>query len=72
MIYWLYPVDLEVWSKLTQRARIERIESKCARDFDCDWQRVSEFSLYSVTLTRFLLSQIISNSDTKGSLLIVT
>ena len=36
-----YPVDIEVWSKLAQRARIKRIASKFARDFDCNWQRVS-------------------------------
>ena len=66
----LYPVGLEVWSKLAQRARIKRIASKFARDFDCDWQRVSAFS-HSVTLTRILLSQIISHSDTKGSVLVV-
>ena len=39
----LYPVDLEVWSKLAQRARIKLIVSKFARDFDCNWQRVSAF-----------------------------
>ncbi len=65
-----YPVDLEVWSKLAQRTRIKRIASKFARDFDCDWQRVSAFS-HSVTLTCVLLSQIISYSDTKGLVLVV-
>ncbi len=67
----LYPVDLEVWRKLAQRARIKRFASKFAHDFYCDWQRVSAFS-HSVTLTRVLLSQIISKySDTKGSVLVV-
>ncbi len=47
----LYPVDLEVWSKLVQCARIKRIASKFARNFDCDWQHVSAFS-HSITLTR--------------------
>ncbi len=50
MVY-IYPVDLEVWSKLAQRARIKRIASKLERNLDCDWQRVSAFS-HSVTLTR--------------------
>ena len=66
----VYPVDLEEWSKLSQRTRIKRIVSKFVRNFDCDWQRVRAFS-HSVTLTRTLLSQIISYSDTKGSVLIV-
>ncbi len=65
-----YPVDLEVWSKLARRARIKRIASKFVRDFDCDWQRVSAFS-HSVTLTRVLLPQIISCSDTKVLVLVV-
>ncbi len=39
----LYPVDLEVWSKLAQRARIKRTELKFARDFDCNRQRVRAF-----------------------------
>ncbi len=47
----LYPVDLEVWSKLAQRERIKRIASKFASDIDCDWQRVSVFR-HGVTLTR--------------------
>ena len=66
----LYPVDLEVWSKLAQRARIKRIASTFARDFDCDWQCVSAIS-HSVTLTRVLLSQIISYSVTEESVLVV-
>ncbi len=53
----VYPVDLEVWSKLPQRARIKCIASKFARDFDFDWQRVNAFS-HSVTLTcRLYLSK---------------
>ena len=67
---YIYPVDLEVWSKLAQRARIKRIASKFAHNFDCDWQRISAF-FYSVTLTHVLLSQIISCSDTKGLILVV-
>ncbi len=66
----LYPVDLEVWRNLAQRARIKRIASKFVCHFDCDWQRVRVFS-HSVTLTRVLLSQIISYSDTKASVLVV-
>ena len=45
----LHSVDIEVWSKLAKRARIMHIASKCAHDFDCDWQRVNAFS-YCVTL----------------------
>ncbi len=47
----VYSVDLEVWSKLAKHARIMRISSKCAHDFDCDWQHVNAFSDY-VTLIR--------------------
>ena len=46
------------------------IASKCARDFDCDWQRVNAFS-HCVSLTRVLLPQIISYSDTKVPVLVV-
>ncbi len=46
-----------------------RIASKCACDFDCDWQRVNAFSP-CVTLIRVLLSQIISYSDTKVPVLV--
>ena len=68
--HYLYPVDLEVWSKPNQRARIKRIASKFARDFDCDLQCVSVIS-HSVTLTHVLLSQILSYSITKASVLVV-
>ena len=47
-----------------------RIVSKFARDFDCDWQRVNAFS-HCVTLTRVLLLQINSYSDTKVPVLVV-
>ncbi len=67
---YLYPVDLEVWRKLAQHACIKRIASKFASDFDCDWQCISVLS-HSITLTRVLLSQIISYLDTKGSVLVV-
>ncbi len=60
----IYSVDLEVWSKLAERARIKRTASKCAHDFDCDWECVNAFS-HCGTLTRVLLLQIISCSDTK-------
>ncbi len=63
-------VDLEVWSKLAKCVPIMRIASKCALDFDCDWQRVNAFS-HCVTLIRVLLSQIISYSDTKVPTLVV-
>ena len=66
----VYSVDLEVWSKLAKRTRIKRIASKSVRDFDCDWQRVNKFS-HCVTLTLVLLSQIISYSVTKVSVLVV-
>ncbi len=66
----LYCVDLEVWSKLAKCVRIMRIASKCARDFDCDWQRVNAFS-HCVTLIRVLPSQIISYSDAKVPELVV-
>ncbi len=46
------------------------IASKCACDFDCVWQHVNAFS-HCVTLLRILLSQIISDSDTKGPVLVV-
>ncbi len=46
------------------------IASKCAHDFDCDWQRVNTFS-HCVPLIRVLLSQIISYLDTKVPVLIV-
>ena len=46
------------------------IASKCARDFDCEWQRVNAFS-HCVTLIRALLLQIISYSDTKVPVLVV-
>ncbi len=65
----LYSVDLEVWSKPAKRARIKRIASKCARNFDWDWQRVNAF-FHCVTLTRVLLPQIISYSDTKVPVLV--
>ena len=60
----LYSVDLEVWSKLAKRAQIKGIASKFERDFECDLQRVNAFS-HCVSLTRVLLPQIISCSDTK-------
>ena len=47
-----------------------RIASKCACDFDCDWQHVNVFS-HCVTLIRVLLSQMISYSDTKVLVLVV-
>ncbi len=58
----LYSVDLKVWSKSAKRARIKRIASKCAHEFDCDWQRVNAFS-HCVTLTHVLVQQIIYFSD---------
>ena len=61
----LYSVDLEVWSKLAERKRIKR------QNFDCDWERVNTFS-HCVTLTHALLLQIISYSDTKVPVLVVT
>ena len=66
----LYSVDHEVQSKLAKRVRIMRIASKCEHDFDCDWQRVNTFS-HCVSLTRVLLPQIISYSDTKVPVLVV-
>ncbi len=66
----IYSVDLEVWSNLAKRALIKCTASKCARDFDCDWQRVNAFS-HCVTLTRIPLPQIISYSDTKVPVLVV-
>ncbi len=62
--------SVEVWSNIAKRARIMHIASKYARDFDCEWQRVNTFS-HCVTLTRVLLSQIISYSDTKVLVLVV-
>ncbi len=44
-IGYLYCVDLEVWSKLAKCVLIIRIASKCAHNFDCDWQRVNAFSI---------------------------
>ena len=67
---YLYFVDLEVRSKLAKRARIKSIASKFARDFECDSQHVNAFS-HCVTMTRVLLPQIISCSDTKVSVLVV-
>ena len=66
----LYCVDLEVWSKLAKCVRIMGIVSKCARDFDCDWQPVNALS-HCVTLIHILLLQIISYSDTKVPVLVV-
>ena len=66
----LYCVDLEVWSKLAKCVRFMRSASKCAHDFDCEWQRVNAFS-HCFTLIRALLSQIISYSDTKVPVLVV-
>ncbi len=63
-------LTLEVWSKLAKCVGIMSIASKCAHDFDCDWQRVKAFS-HCVTLIRFLLSQIISYSDAKVPVLVV-
>ncbi len=70
MIDFVYCVDLEVWSKLAKCVHIMCIALKCARDFDCDWQCVNVFS-HCVTLICVLLSQIISHSDTKVSVLVV-
>ena len=67
---WLSSVDLEVWSKLAKRARIKRIASKFARDFDSDWPRVNTFS-HCVTLKCVLLPQILSYSDTKVLVVVV-
>ncbi len=66
----VYSVDLEVWSKLTEHAHIKLTASKCACDFDCDWERVNAFS-HCVTLTRVQLPQIISCSDAKVRVLVV-
>ena len=66
----LYSVDLKVWSKPTKRAQIKCIASKCVHDFDCDCQHASASS-HCVTLTRVLLWQIISYSDTKVTVLVV-
>ena len=66
----LYSVDLEVWSKLAKHARIKGIASKLAHDFECNLQRVNALS-HCITLTRVLLLQIISYSDTKVSVLLV-
>ena len=55
---------------LLSAPRIKRIASKFACNFDCDWQCASAF-FHSVTVTHVLLSQIISYSDTKGSVLVV-
>ncbi len=66
----LHSVDLEVWSKLAECAHIKHPASKCAPDFDCDWERVNAFPL-CVTLRRFLLPQIISYSDTTVLVLVV-
>ena len=66
----IHSVDLEVWSKLAKRARMKRIASKFACDFECVLQRVNAFSR-CVTLTRVLLLQIIFCSDTKVSVLVI-
>ncbi len=66
----LHSVDLEIWSKLAERASIMCIASKSAHDFDCDWQGVNTFS-HRVTLIHVVLSQIISYSDKKLPVLVV-
>ncbi len=65
----VYSVDLEVWNKLAEQARIKRTASKFTHDFDCDWQRLNAFS-HCVTLTLVLLPQIISYSDNNRFLLL--
>ncbi len=69
MITSVYSIDLEVWSKLAERACIKRTASKYAHDFNCDWERVNAFS-HCITLTRILLPHIISYSDTKVPVLV--
>ena len=66
----LHSVDLGVWSRLAKRVCIKRNASKFVRDFECDLQRVNLF-FHCVTLTRILLPQIISYSDTKVPVLVV-
>ena len=66
----VYSVDLEVWSKLAERARTKCTASKFARNFDCDLERVNAFS-HRDSLTREILPQIISYSDTKVPALVV-
>ena len=66
----LHSVDLEVLSKLVKHARTKRIVSKLAHDFECDLEHVNVFP-HCVALTRTLLLQIISYSDTKVLVLVV-
>ena len=66
----LHSVDLEVWSKLAEHARIKRTSSKWERDFDCNWEHVNAFS-HCVTLRCVLLPQIISYLDTKVPVFVV-
>ncbi len=49
---------------------IKRIASKCACDFDCEWQRVNAV-FHCVTLRRVLRLQIISYWDTNVPVLVV-
>ena len=56
--------------KLAERAPIKCVVLTCAHDFDCDWQRVNTF-FHRVTLTRILLLQIISYSETKVPFLVI-
>ena len=59
----LHSVDFEVWSKLAE----------CARDFDCEWERVNTFfhCVTNLLWDAFKLWQIISYSDTNVPVLVV-
>ena len=70
LVYELHPVDLEVWSKVAERAHVKCTALKWVHDFDCDWRRVNAFA-HCVTLRCVLLLQIISYSDTKVPVLYV-
>ena len=56
----LYSVDLIIYTSLAKHVLIKCIASKCASNFDWDCQRVNAFYHCVYTLTRDLLSQIIS------------
>ena len=63
-------MTLKYGVNLAERACIKRTASKWVRDFDCDLERVNVF-FHCVSLTRVLLPQIISYSDTKLPVLVV-
>ena len=65
----LYSLTLKFGVNLLNASGIKHIASKCACDFDCEWQRVNAV-FYCVSLTHVLL-QIISYSDTNVPVLVV-